>query len=293
MERVGEALSTMRQSLANSCKPYSELTLDERRERERRTCDHINGFAGNLNEVDGIDCPTCKNRGYVAVVSEHEFAGETVIGMATQECACMVRRASVSRMRRSGLSDTLDGYTFAAYEATEPWQEHVKNQAIAFTDTDGGFFFIGGQSGCGKTHICTAIVGELLRRGKAAHYMLWQDETVKLKASVTDSEQYGATMHKLKTVPVLYIDDFLKPIFRDGAAARPTDADLRLAYEIINHRYNGRRLHTVISSERLLGEIIELDEAVGGRIAECARGYTLNIACKPGRNYRLRFAGTM
>lgn len=293
MERVGETLSTIRRSSEISCKPYGELTLDERRAREQQACDRMNASAGSLNGIDGIDCPACKNRGYIAVVSEHEFAGETVIGRATQKCACMAHRASVSRMRRSGLGNVLDKYTFAAYRATEPWQEHVKSQAMAFVDTDGGFFFIGGQSGCGKTHICTAIVGELLGRGKAAHYMLWQDEAVKLKASITDQEQYEPIMHRLKTVPVLYIDDFLKPIFRDGAAARPSDADLRLAYEIINHRYNGKKLHTVISSERLLGEIIELDEAVGGRIAEYARGYMLNIARKPGRNYRLQFTDTM
>ena len=43
--------------------------------------------------------------------------------------------------------------------------------------------FIGGQVGAGKTHLCTAMVGEFLKRGISAKYMLWRDDALKLKAS--------------------------------------------------------------------------------------------------------------
>ena len=64
--------------------------------------------------------------------------------------------------------------------------------------------------------------------------MLWQDEITRLKANVMDELAHEKQMRQLKTVDVLYIDDFFKPIVRDGVPGRPTDADIRLAYELIN-----------------------------------------------------------
>ncbi len=95
-------------------------------------------------------------------------------------------------------------------------------------------------------------------------------------------------MKSLKEVDVLYIDDFFKPI----GGNRPSDADIRLAYEIINARYNRRKI-TIISSERHISEIAEIDEAIGGRIYEYAKGYTVNIARDTARNYRLKGMSTI
>ena len=41
----------------------------------------------------------------------------------------------------------------------------------------------GGQPGSGKTHICTAVTGELLRSGLNARYIVRNDEAVKIKAN--------------------------------------------------------------------------------------------------------------
>ena len=71
--------------------------------------------------------------------------------------------------------------------------------------------FAGGQVGCGKTHICTGIVRELIKQGREARYMLWRDESTAIKATVKYPEEYAALVEPLKTVDVLYIDDFLKP----------------------------------------------------------------------------------
>ena len=78
-------------------------------------------------------------------------------------------------------------------------------------------------------------------------------------------------------MPVLYIDDFLK-----GGAS---DADIRLAFEILNARYNDSKLKTIISSEMDLTAILNRDEALGGRIYERAKK---NVLRAPGKNWRLR-----
>ena len=64
-----------------------------------------------------------------------------------------------------------------------------------------------------------------------------------------------------------------------------TDADIRLAFEILNSRYNDSQLRTIISSELTLFEILGLDEAVGGRIYERSKGFVLEA---PRENWRLK-----
>ena len=93
----------------------------------------------------------------------------------------------------------------------------------------------------------------------------------------TDGEEYQSRIRPFKTVPVLYIDDFLK--------GGHTEADLRLAFEILNARYNDSSLRTIISSEMSLFDVLGLDEATGGRIYERAKGYVIEA---PKENWRLK-----
>ena len=197
----------------------------------------------------------------------------------------MAIRESLRRIEQSGLKRLLDEYTFDKFLATEPWQEHAKKLAMDFTvNPDGNWLYAGGQVGAGKSHLCTAIVGEFLERGKSARYMLWRDAIVSLKASVTDDEAYGSAIRGFKHADVLYIDDF----FKTERGTSPTAADINIAFELINYRYNDRRLVTIISSERLVDDIMAIDEATGSRIYQRSKQYCLSIGRDIAKNYRLR-----
>ena len=114
---------------------------------------------------------------------------------------------------------------------------------------------------------------------------------MKILIDKSKPESEKTIIYCIKTIPVLYIDDFFKPVRnREGVLETPSAADVRIAYEIINHRYNDKSLITIISSERFLTEIAsEIDEATGGRIAEMATPkYLINIGRQSGRNYRLK-----
>lgn len=246
----------------------------------------MNDNVGDLNEVDGYNCESCKNKGMIFYVSEE--GRET-----TRACRCMKIRKSIRRMKASGLEHIISKCTFDKYEDTEDWQKQMKEKAMEFAKTvdslENKWFFIGGAVGSGKTHLCTAIVRELLHKGREARYMLWMDESAKLKASATDEAKRREILESIKNVDVLYIDDFFKIIkSKGGEELPPTAADVKLAYEIINYRYNNPQLITIISSERHLGEIEEIDSAVGSRIYEKSKHYACNIARKPDRNYRIR-----
>lgn len=266
----------------HGCKPYSEMTDEEKRAKVQRECDSYNMGIGTLDKKDGYDCPMCFNKGYVARIVKGVNGNYS---MAVADCICKTTRRSLNRLKQSGLAKVMEKYTFDTYTTGEPWQEHIKNTALNFTKEENGVFFIGGQSGCGKTHICTAIAGAFMAAGKAAYYMLWQDDVIKLNAAVMDEIEYQKMMGRLKNVDVLYIDDFFKPI---GDNPKPSVADIRRAYELINYRYNEGKGVTIISSERYIQEILDIDEAAGGRIIEYAGPYMLNIQRDRKRNYRLR-----
>ena len=153
----------------------------------------------------------------------------------------------------------------------------MKNKALEYLNSQkSAWFFISGTPGSGKTHICTAICGEFIKRGVDTRYVKWREAAPKLKALVKFPEEYAEELDKLKTCELLYIDDFLK--------GNVTDADINLSYELLNYRYC-ERLRTVISGERSIEEIISIDEATGSRIFELAKGFV--IAMPKGKNRRL------
>lgn len=249
----------------------SEALCYEDYQMER--CRWYNETEGDL---PGERCEICRNKGTVAVVVEGE--------MRVRPCECMVKRNALRRLERSGLGELVGRCTFGAYQTPEAWQREAKSLAQAFTGQRGKWFFIGGAVGSGKTHLCTAICGSLMEQGLDTRYMLWRDEARVLKAAVNDNEAYSPRMEELKNAPVLYIDDLFKT--RRGGEIR--DADINLAFEIINHRYMQKNSITVVSSERTMEQILEIDEAVGSRIDHRCGEYKVNIGDKPGRNWRLR-----
>lgn len=174
----------------------------------------------------------------------------------------------------------LSRYTFDNYETPDERRALIKETAERFVDSDTGWFFIAGHSGSGKTHICTAICSALMDKGNEVKYMLWRDENTALKSCITEYDEYQRRINKLKDVPVLYIDDFWK--VRDGSL---TNADVNLTFEIINARYNDMSKRTIISTELMYSDIIRVDEAIGGRIFERSRGFSIKA---PDENWRLR-----
>lgn len=290
MEQIRELIKEKFKSDNVEVKDKKEETPEERKERLRRmeqtSCDFFNSSKGSLNESDGYNCDICKNKGGLMRLKE---TNDNVYSIYVP-CKCMKIRGMLQKLKRSGLSKSIKEYSFDKYETNEPWQENFKKAAIQFTKDDKNtWFYVGGQSGSGKTHLCTAITAHYLRQNKSAHYMLWRDEITKIKSSITDAEVYEKMISELKKVEVLYIDDLFKTGKDQNRTVQwPTVADINIAFEIINYRYNNRDLVTIISSERSIHDIMDIDEAVGGRIFErCNRGkYVLDIKKDAKKNYR-------
>lgn len=252
-------------------KPIFEMSREEELEYDK-LC-----FNNQVGTLTGYDCPICKNKGEVMVVRD----GVKYYA----DCSCMQIRRCVENMQRSGLGELLNQKKFSTYNLTEDWQADVVKTAKRFIDSDSNGFIFCGQSGIGKTHICTAISRALLKKGIPLKYMLWVDESKKIKQAIKDESRYAELLDEIKNSPALYIDDFFKN--------KPSDADKSLAIEIFNYRYNlsqtsKQRYITLLSTELSVAQINEIDSAICGRLCEMAgKEYILSVYGEE-KNYRLK-----
>lgn len=258
-------------------KKSSEQTEEDKIKQETEIFNNLGGKLGDY------DCPICKNKGLVYKAVQTELFGRKTWEVVSNECECMKIRKEVRRIRQSGLSGLISKNTFDNYITREDWQNYVKSSAKRYAYNPDGWFYIGGQPGCGKTHICSAIVGYLLKSGRAAKYMLWQDDITTLKQVINDYSSYDRLIDGYKKAEILYIDDFFKTRNKESV----TSADVNATFKIINYRYN-EGLRTIISSELSLHEIADIDEALGSRIIEMCGEKAIYIKADEFKNYRYK-----
>ncbi len=225
-------------------------------------------------DLSGYECSACQNRGYFAVRTEDD-------NMAFKDCKCMKIRMSLRNIENSGLSDVIKKNTFDRYTENEPWQAYAKKLAIEYTKINSNLWlYVAGQSGVGKTHLCTAICSGLLNNGRVIKYALWRDVFRELDSLKYKYDERQQKLDKLKNIDVLYIDDFLK-----NYEKKANIDELNIAYEVINLRYIADK-KTIISSEHISDRLLEFDTALGGRIIEKSK--MIQIREENGRNYRTK-----
>ncbi len=247
------------------------------REYEQYKADVYNSNQGtnsdNSSLFDLYDCNECKNKFVVAFVNSYDE-------FALKPCKCVKIRKTLKNISESGLTEELKSKTFESYNAAESWQKTCKNTALKYIDDNSrAWLFAGGQSGAGKTHLCTAICNVMLKRGLTVKYILWRRIVQKLDANRFNDENYQKILDDISKADILYIDDFLK--------STDPKKEINHAFEIINTRDTADK-RTIISSELLIDDIKKLDEALAGRIAHHAKNFKIQISKSIDRNYRLK-----
>jgi len=235
--------------------------------------DAYNALKGTLT---GYHCDKCNDKGNIAYVEEEQEI--------MRSCSCMKTRDTLRRIRESGLEDLLRIYTFSNFEAVTSFQKHMKQSAADFLQQRHKWFFIGGQTGCGKTHICTAMVGGFIKQGLSVRYLVWQEDANRLKFALTDGS-YCKQIAQYKEADVLYIDDLFK--VKDNCMKEITNADVKIAFELLDYR--GRnQMTTILSTEWTTPQLMEIDEAITGRIIKMAQEYSIDVKKDRAKNYRLK-----
>ena len=264
-------------------KKVEDVTKEEWLELD---CKSLNDEVGNLNLEDGIECDICKNKGFVSIIEDSYII--------QKRCECWNKRLVVNRLKNCGITKELfEKYSFKSFETTDEWQMKLKNIVLDYNSAikNGAkhWLCISGQSGCGKSHLCTATFKKFLLSNIDCEYLLWNDEFPKIlaleKSTAEDNQiKYAQKIKRLQSVEVLYIDDFLK--LTDN---KYTNDSLSLAYKILNNRYINNKI-TILSSEFSKTQIEQLDVAIWGRINEmtsCGK-YWISIKNDPSRNYRAK-----
>lgn len=221
-------------------------------------------------------CAKCKDLGVIISADKDGYRYAT-------ECECLKAKKSIQRLERSGLSNLLNKYTFDRYMTEYAFQKDLFNKANKYINEKANKWFVAlGESGSGKSHICTAICGEFLKQGKEVRFMSWLTDSIKLKQNINNYEIYEPMIRDYKTCEILYIDD----LFKSENTTPPTPADIKLAMEIFNYRYNNN-LKTIVSGERTINQLMEYDISIAGRLVESAEEYLTQINGRE-KNYRLR-----
>lgn len=235
----------------------------------------------NLSEVKSqgykqtYKCDKCKDTLYIQIKDDEGR-------LFSKKCECYNNVINEQRLARTPLASKKDEYTFEKYKADKEWQKNILQSAKAYVKEPNGWFYIGGQVGSGKTHICTAVVRNLAYLNNMSfEYILFNQKMTELRQWKFDNDKQGKyqdAMNRLIDVDILFIDDLFK--------FEPTKSDLDILFDIINGRYLNNKI-CVISSEKFTTDIYNIDNAIGSRIIEKST-CVLEISYDESKNYRLK-----
>jgi len=239
----------------------------------------LNRIKGYQSKPSAYSCNICKDVGWLTKMDGgYEF---------TYPCECTIKKQMVESLERSGISEeVLHKQIFETFKTDADYQKLMKNKALGFCNqNENTFFFVGGQVGCGKTHICTAICKLYYDLVQPFYYVLYGEMMTKLKANAMDEEVYDKYLYSINNIKVLFIDDLFKGKGKSGDGI--TEADIKHLFRVINYRYLNNKV-TIISSEKTLQEILLIDQGIGSRIKEKCGQFAVSIGDDIKRNYRLK-----
>lgn len=195
---------------------------------------------------------------------------------SAKECECRALRIAEEKLKASGVSEEFRKKTFDNFdyerniETMESFfkaKSYSKNFEEIRATRKNSIMFVG-QVGSGKTHLAIAISNILLDKGIGVIYMPYRDSITNLKQSILNEENYQREINKYKNAQVLMIDDLFK--------GRITESDINIIYEILDYRYF-KNLPVIVTSEKTIDELVEIDEAIGSRLYEMSKNYVATM----------------
>jgi len=202
----------------------------------------------------------------------------------SKPCKCNLIRKSLKIMQDNGLLGIIKKKTFSNFTTTEAFQKTIKTNAVNFVKAiiakQKVSFFIGGQSGAGKTHICSAMLGEFAKHGICVYFFNYINDIATLNRyqyNSTEKDEYENLLSLYKQADILYFDDFM---FGEVSVS-----EQKIIFNIINHRYEND-LPCIISSNKTLNDIRRVNAPIYGRLYEMCSKFIININNDEAKNFR-------
>lgn len=233
-----------------------------------------------FHALNNYKCNDCKDTGWI--LSENGY----------KRCSCF-ELDLVNRLWENFGVKASDLKMLNEYKPYNELTTKAKQKAVEYIKTyenikntrENGFGLFG-QPGAGKTHIVTAIGKALLENKIPVVYMPYLEVMRELKANSMDDEHYEKLSNRYKRAKVLIIDDLFKDKVKKGKiVGELSEADMKHIYPILNYRYLNY-LPTLISTECTPEMLLNLDEALGGRVLECCSNF--GVSFSSDCNYRIR-----
>ncbi|WP_431308770.1 ATP-binding protein [Alicyclobacillus fastidiosus] len=256
------------------------------------------GTSSVVSLQDKSKCAECGDTGWVAVLDDGATMPISSVSpgevFSARECICSEKRRALRVLRSSRITEEFQRLGFRNFSiagrpqavriAYEVAKEYNDKFAELVDDRCNSIALLG-RPGCGKTHLLMAVCNNLMRKGIEVLYFPWVEGMNELRDDMDDLERRVGVLRK---VEVLYIDDLFK------GRKEPTPFALEQLFGIINYRYLNHK-PILVSSEKTVDQLCEIDEGVGSRIYEMARNYTVLMSLTPEEkasgmqlNYRLR-----
>ncbi|MBD0399222.1 MULTISPECIES: ATP-binding protein [Bacillus] len=198
----------------------------------------------------------------------------------SKQCECVKRKKIARLMKASGITEEFEKLLFGNFikdgkpdmikDAYECAVEYYKDfQSIKGKRSNS--IALLGQPGSGKTHLLTAIMNNLIK--KKSIYCMYFPYVEGMGDLRNDFDQLETKLDAMRKAEVLFIDDLFKPV---KGEPRATDWQVEQIQSVVNYRYLNHK-PLLISSELDTGEILDIDEALGSRIHQMCRDYTVTI----------------
>ena len=230
----------------------------------------------NLNNSKIIyKCSRCRDTGWIQT-NKNSFT----------PCDCTKKEQAKKQFERTGLNIENSNQTLENFKVWSEGSKKAKYTTLKYLNDyekikhdRKNSILLCGQVGSGKTHLSIGLTLNLLKQGVSVVYMPYRDIITKIKQNMLDKEYYKRELSKYQNADVLLIDDLYK--------GKITEADINIMFEVVNYRYLNY-LPIIVSSEFEITRLLNFDEAVGSRIYEMCKDYTVQIEKDLRNNYRLR-----
>lgn len=260
----------------------AEVLADLQKKIENRS----SGISSAGYQEEKYDCSICKDKGYILKnIPDLDDAGnqrtwpngkpkyyETMF-----DCECAKKRQSNHLMKFSEITEEFKKVTFSSFQLDgKPEVIRYAYQCAVdyYRDFDRikdqrcNSISLLGQPGAGKTHLLTALANNLIMKKQVSVlYFPFVEGFNDLKDDFNLLEE---KLTKMKRIGVLYIDDLFK------GRSNPTPFQIEQMFAVINYRYLNHK-PIMVSSEKTVDELCDIDEALGTRIFEMSRDYTVVI----------------
>jgi len=156
------------------------------------------------------------------------------------------------------------------------------NLALEFAKAPEGWLLFQGETGCGKTHLASAIVNYRYQAQQPALFFVVTEFLDQLRSTFSPESKtsYDQLFENVKTARLLVLDDF--------GAQSDTPWEKEKLYQIINYRYNAQ-LPTIITTNARLEE---LESRISSRLADPKISTPFNITAPDFRTSMVSAAPT-